>query len=414
MNLSEIVPRVFLMPVQIIYDEYSGNATDWNKYGKWVYSLYSGRDEIAEAEKGKISELLKNTKDTIQIIKALYEYMQGRTRYVGIQLGIGGYQPLSAQSVFETGYGDCKALSNYMHALLKQVGVKSYPALVSAGRYIESIFPDFPNFSQFDHVILCVPSKKDTIWLECTNQNIPFGFLGDFTDDRDVLLITEEGGKFAHTKKYTAKDNLRTCKAEFIIDSIGTANCTVQTNNQGLQYDDISDILTINQDEQKKWLYKNSSLPSLQISKFEIKNDKSILPIATVNESSVSKNYCSFTGNFMLLPLNKINVQTPIQKPVKKRISDFIIKRSYTDFDTLIYSIPDSYKIESIPKGKEITSPYGNYSFSVKSDGNKIIYARLFTIRQGHYNASEYENFYNFCLSVSKADNEKSMLVKKR
>ncbi|HNW50476.1 MAG TPA: DUF3857 domain-containing protein [Prolixibacteraceae bacterium] len=414
LSLSEMVPRVILMPTQLVYDEYSGNADNWNEFGKWVFNLYYGRDELAEEEKIKITDLLINTKDTIQTIKTLYEYMQQRTRYVGIQLGIGGYQPFSAQSVFETGYGDCKALSNYMHSLLKQAGIKSYPVLVSSGRYIEPIFPDFPNFSQFDHVILCVPGAKDTIWLECTNQNIPFGFLGDFTDDRDVLLITEEGGKLAHTKKYTAKDNLRTCKAEFIVDSIGTASGQTLTHYQGLQYDDISFILNIKTDEQKKWLYQNSSLPSLQINKFDIREDKRMLPAATVNESAVSKNYGSFTGNYMLLPLNKNNVQSPIQKQVKERVSDFIIHRSSMDYDTLIYTIPESYKIESIPTGKSFTSPFGDYSFAVKSDGNKIIYTRLFTINQGRYKASEYKRFYDFCLSVSKADNEKAMLVKKK
>ena len=99
-------------------------------------------------------------------------------------MDLGGLQPFDAKTVFETGCGDCKALSNYMFSLLKLIGVRSYPAIVSSGTYIEPIFLEFPNFQQFDHAILCVPHLKDTIWLECTNQKIPFGFLGDFTDDR--------------------------------------------------------------------------------------------------------------------------------------------------------------------------------------------------------------------------------------
>lgn len=411
-SISEKIPKVYLMPTTLVYNNYRGASDTWNEYGKWVHSLYAGRDELSEKEKIKLTELLKDIPDTIQRIKTLYEYMQNHTRYVGIQLGIGGFQPFAAQTVFETGYGDCKALSNYMHSLLKHVGIKSYPALVSAGRYIESIHSDFPNFSQFDHVILCVPFKKDTLWLECTSQTIPFGFLGDFTDDRNVLLLTNEGGKFAHTKKYAAEENLRTCKAEISIDSTGTAICQSREKYKGLQYYEIFELLTINSDEQKKWLYKNSSLPSFKLNKFNIKNEKLQLPVATVEESSVSNNYCSFTGKYMIMPLNKINIQHPIQKMLKERHSELYIKRSSVDYDTLIYKIPKNYKIESIPTGKTLKSAFGDYSFSVKVKDGQIIYTRKNTINQGRYNAVEYKNFYEYVLSISKADNEKAMMVK--
>jgi hypothetical protein len=410
--LSERVPKLSLMPVQLIYDNHTGTAATWKEYGKWIYDLYKGRDELAETEKINIKKLLGNVQDTVSKIKLLYNYIQEHTRYVGIQLGIGGLQPIPALTVFETGYGDCKALSNYMHSLLKQIGILSYPALVSSGPYIEPIYPDFPNFQQFDHVILCVPFKKDTIWLECTNQIIPFGFLGTFTDDRDVLLITEEGGKMAHTRKYDTEDNLRICHAEFTIDPEGKANCSMKTQYNGLQYYDIFELFNSNADEQKKWIYKNSTLPSLQLADLNIKNYKSSIPSATINETLISKNYCSFTGNYMLLPLNRVNIQSPINKTMKERQSDFIIQRPSVDYDTLVYKIPANYKIETLPEGKTIKSAFGDYSNSVSVKDNNIIYSRKFIINQGRFKASEYKKFYEFCLSVSKADNEKVILTK--
>jgi hypothetical protein len=97
---------------------------------------------------------------------------------------------------------------------------------------------------------------------------------------------------------------------------------------------------------------------------------------------------------------------------MKERKSDFIIHRSSTDYDTLIYTIPPDYKIESHPTGKTINSAYGEYAYSVNIDRNKIIYIRKLVVKQGRFKASEYKSFYDFYLAVSKADNEKVMLSK--
>jgi hypothetical protein len=181
----------------------------------------------------------------------------------------------------------------------------------------------------------------------------------------------------------------------------------------GLQYDEINELLYSNYDDQKKWLYKTSSLPSMQINNFNIIENKNEIPSAIVNVSSVSRNYCSFTGKYMIMPLNLINEQRPIQKMLKDRHSDIIINRSSIDYDTLVYTIPANYKIESVLNGKIINSAFGDYSCSVKVIENKLIFTRIYTIKQGRFKPTEYKNFYDFVLSVSKADNMKVMLTRK-
>jgi hypothetical protein len=412
-SITERVPAVYLMSKDIKYGNYEGTLNSWEDYGIWESKLYAGRDELPEALKIKIDALLKNVTDTLERIKTLYTYMQENTRYVAVIIGIGGLQPFPAKTVFETGYGDCKALSNYMHSMLKYIGIKSYPTSISAGRYIKPIFKDFPNIDQFNHVILCIPQTNDTLWLECTNQNIPFGFVGDFIDDRDVLILTENGGEIVHTKKNSAKENVRICNAFLTIDSTANAMGSIKTNYHGLQYDNIVELIYSNMKDQKEWLLKNSSLPSLQITDFTVANNKKIDPVATVSEKIISRNYATFTGNYMLVPLNLINNQKAIPKMLKSRYSDILIHRSFTDYDTVVYEIPGNYKLETIPQGKIIHSDYGEYLSTVSAaDDNKIVYTRKFLINQGRYKPSAYKEFYEFLLNVSKADNVKAILVK--
>ena len=412
-GISELSACVYIMPSVLSFNRYDGSSDTWEGYGKWAFSLYDGRDEISLEQNIKLNALLKDVNDTIEKIRILYKYLQDNTRYVAVTLGIGGYQPFEASSVFKNGYGECKALSNYMYSMLKFAGIKSYPALVSAGSYKTPVFRDFPNFSQLNHVIVCVPHGRDTIWLECTDQKIPFGFLGDFTDDRDVLLLTEKGGKFAHTTKYDEKDNLRSNRSEFLIDSTGKADYTNETKFFGLQYDDLAAFLRSNTDEQKKWLYTNSILPSLQIKSFKVSELPGRVPLVKLNESGVSANFCTFSGKYMVLPLNLVNPQKVIQKMMKPRHSDILIIQSSTDTDTLIYKLPESYSPESLPRGVILNSAFGTYSSTIALNGNEIHFTRRYEIKRGRYKPSDYKAFYDYILAVSKADNAKVLLTKK-
>lgn len=87
--------------------------------------------------------------------------------------------------------------------------------------------------------------------------------------------------------------------------------------------------------------------------------------------------------------------------------------RSYTDYDTLVYSVPKNYKYESIPSGTTVASAFGNYSWSVSATEKEIVYILKFSILQGRYPSSSYKELYDFILSVSKADNTKIILTRK-
>jgi hypothetical protein len=159
-------------------------------------------------------------------------------------------------------------------------------------------------------------------------------------------------------------------------------------------------------------LYANSSLPALQINSFSILNHKDMLPEARVNESLVSKNYGSLSGKYIVLPLNLVNAQKPVQKMLKPRLSEIVINRSVTEVDTMLYEIPAKYKWESLPEGKNIHSSFGELTTIISAKGSEVVFVRKLTICQGRYQPDDYKELYDFILGVSKADNVKMILVK--
>src|SRR5829696_3714225 len=136
-NWNEITPTIYFAPSDFEIDGYKGNASSWMEFGKFQLHLNEGRDKLPPAIQQKVIELTKDLSNDEEKIKRLYEYMQQNTRYISVQLGIGGLQPFEASYVAQKGYGDCKALSNYMYSLLKAIGVRSYYSWIQGGRDLD-------------------------------------------------------------------------------------------------------------------------------------------------------------------------------------------------------------------------------------------------------------------------------------
>ncbi|MBR0042140.1 MAG: transglutaminase family protein, partial [Bacteroides sp.] len=111
--IKERIPHAFIIPAKFHFDGSNGKQSSWTELGKWQYELLEGRDILPPA---LLEEVLKITADCttpLEKVKAIYDFLGRTTRYVSIQLGIGGLQPASATDVYRTGFGDCKALTNY-------------------------------------------------------------------------------------------------------------------------------------------------------------------------------------------------------------------------------------------------------------------------------------------------------------
>jgi hypothetical protein len=133
-NPEKYLTLVKIAPVKFEYEGIYGSYNNWQELGKWIYDkLLLNRDQLPAVTTDYIKQLTADITDPKLKTKKIYEYMQQKTRYVSIQMGIGGYQPFPASDVDQSNYGDCKALVNYTRALLKTVGIDSWYCVVKSG-----------------------------------------------------------------------------------------------------------------------------------------------------------------------------------------------------------------------------------------------------------------------------------------
>ena len=411
---TRILPSLKLATNKFRLEGVDGNANNWEEFGKWMYqNLLENRMNLPEKTKLTIKNLVKDTKDPIERARMVYEYVQSKTRYISVQVGIGGWMPMLASEVDELGYGDCKGLTNYTKALMDVAGVESYYTAVHADEPKTDMEKNV--FSvQGNHVILNVPTENGDIWLECTSQSVPFAYQGTFTDDRDVLVITPNGGKIKHTNIYDFKNSTQHTKANYTLKSDGSIDGTVSISSSGIQYDNHYQ-LEKKSDREIKEYYKSYYWPhinDLYLKKYTFKNDKKNI----VFHESIDidgKNYVSLTENRMLFMPNAFNRVSTIPKRYRARKLPFEISRGFIDTDEFEISLPQEYHIESLPQNISIENKYGIYQFSIeKIDTHKLKYSRTFSLKKGIYSNSEYNDYRNFRKKVAKYDQIKLVLTK--
>ncbi|MET3027475.1 DUF3857 domain-containing protein [Flavobacterium sp. UW10123] len=410
---SDLFPKVMMGLENFHLEGVDGNATTWEAFGKWYGDkILTGTTVLPEETKTKIKALVGDEKDPVKKAKIIYDYVQKKSRYVNIAVGIGGWKPMLANDVDRLGYGDCKALSNYTKALLQVVDVPSYNTILYGDRYKSDIQSDFVSM-QGNHMILAIPNNDNYIWLECTSQDDPFGYQGTFTDDRDVLVVKPEGGEIVRTKIYNDNGNTQNGKGTYTIDGVGNFSGTLKIASQGSQYASKSRVETM-QPNEKEEHYKDywDNINNLKLGKITFANDKENICFTEDVQLSAT-NYGTLTGNKMIFVVDAFNQYTGNIKRVRNRKNPFQIQRGYLDTDEIEINLPEGYSIEFLPSNYELKGKFGEYKTEIiKKDNSKLTYKRSMFVSKGRYSNKEYDEYRLFMEQVSRNDNAKIILTK--
>jgi hypothetical protein len=408
-----VLPEVEFLQNKFEYFGLPGDLNNWQNYGKWQQILNADVCNLSPqriAEIKKMTDTIKTDKDKVRF---LYKYMQQNMRYVNIKLGIGGLKPFPASFVDEKKYGDCKALSNYMRSLLKAIDINSYYAEINAGANEEPANYSFP-YDPFNHIILCVPLKNDTTWLECTSNTMPFGVLGSFTENRNALLITEDGGKLVNTPKTIAQENQFNSAVHIVLDADGGAKTQVKILSTGEYRELFLGMSAIKLDDQKEFLLRDLHIK--QPSAFEFKSEKDENGTKEIDLNLEYDQFCDVKAGdkqfyrplAFLLWSNTVPV-------LEKRQTDYYWDYPRIKTCTTTIDIPTGFEMETLPPNASFKFTYGNYeiNYVYNKDKNQVISTAKFILNNQVIPAAKYTEMQQYMDGVAKAQNKKLVIKKK-
>lgn len=402
------MPSVYIVPEQFKY-HHRGSLAGWEDFNEWIFKLNKGMDKLPESEKLIINPLIAGEKDTVNIIRKLYHYLQDNTRYVNIAIDKGGLKSYPASYVCSNKYGDCKALTNYMKAMLNHAGIPSYYTLVYAGNPVREIIRDFPS-QQFNHVILYIPLKNDTIWLDCTSKGA-FNYLGTFSQNRDAFIIDDKIGGFIRTPAFTPEEVVETRLILVEQPENGTSTLSFKETVSGEKHDQLLSIQNSYSENDKAYIFRNYFVEdNVEANEYEIIHLNRDSKVMQLNYQGKSNHFYKKYGDEYII--NNIPFKLPpLAKPEERTLPlqiDFPVNKT----DTVFYKIPDGYELSSNPEDFSVENEFGKYSIVFSQIDGQIRIIKKLLLNSGNYELSRYPDFYDFMTLVLNKEKIKHITFK--
>ncbi len=185
----------------------AGTEKNWASVAHWADQLISPHLKMDEKMQLLVNDINTKSKTPEDKVKAVYQLMQDKIRYVFAHVGRGGYEPHDAAEVLKNGYGDCKDQTVFAVTLLRALGVDANPALIATrSRGVPDM--TIPAVT-FDHMIVHIPEQNGLkeIWMDTTGDaNLYPGFSVGI-EDQPALVVNQKTDAIRTLPAVAAKDH---------------------------------------------------------------------------------------------------------------------------------------------------------------------------------------------------------------
>jgi hypothetical protein len=392
--MKDSIPSVLVIPLNFNYIK-PGSFDSWKSMGEWELAIDKGLDDLTPGEMSNIDQITKGINDPRKIVSLLYHYMQDNTRYIFVNIDLGGFQPYPASYVCNNRFGDCKALSNYMKTMLAYKGIKSYKLDVLAGNIVEKIYTDFPS-QQFNHVMLAVPFPNDTIWLECTSNYKPVNYLGNFTQNRPVLWIEPNNSRIVKTPALKMEEVTTNASYHFsTTDNDQKTKLEASFKLRGNLFESVmATIKNNNEKEKRDYFNRFLSFKNYQTEQYNIITTDRDSNFITFETNGLCNSPFQAVGEYTKIELPSMDI--PNFEKVKDRELQVRIYRPLAQVDTICFSFDTSSCELTSDKQVLIESSYGKLRMDISVEGNQLKAIRKYEIPIQDIPLDQYKNFYGF------------------
>jgi hypothetical protein len=154
----------------------------------WYYSITSPVSDKDYASIKKVGDsLCKNINDTLQKMKAIFNYVQDNVSYVAFEDDMGGFIPRTPESVCSKRIGDCKDMATLIYNLGRSQGLPCYLTWIGT-RDIPYTYEKNPTTFSDNHMISTFIYKNNYYYMDATGKNAPFELFTSMIQGKQALI----------------------------------------------------------------------------------------------------------------------------------------------------------------------------------------------------------------------------------
>jgi Tfp pilus assembly protein PilF len=373
----------------------------WQEVGEWYRALSIPRAAPTDALRSQADEITRDAKSPEEQIQALYSFVSARIRYIGIDFGVGRYQPHAAAEILANRYGDCKDKDALLQALLRAKGFNPGSALI--GVNIE-VAPELPSPAFFNHVITMVTLPSGRIWMDSTPGVAPFQLLIEPLRDKEALVIPPNGASaleltpatlpFPFEDRFEAEASLSTDG-----ELKGKVNVQLRSDNE-LIVRSVAQNLAPAQWDQGTQLLAN-------LWGFSGTTSNSSFDRADDTKSPLHFSY-DYTrkpfgdwDNFRIVPLFPVN---PLPAAAEKKPSGEIdLGAVRTEVSRSRIQLPQGFSAD-LPDAVHVKTYFATFDKTYRLENGELVAERKIAVLQSKLNADRWEQYKKFASDISLGD----------
>jgi tetratricopeptide (TPR) repeat protein/transglutaminase-like putative cysteine protease len=345
----------------------------WEAVGEWKQKLRKDCWTCTPEVRKIVDEVTRGKEAQIDKAKALTYWVRRHIRYLSRGPAGLGYTPHKPHQVLDHLYGDCKDQAQLLAVMLREIGLPVW--LVTLGTLDDGqILPAVPS-PWGSHAILLTQIDGKDYWIDTTVSIAAWDFLPRADRNRQVYATKDGEIKLMRTPKFTLDDYRIEQTTYVTIQPDGTSLCKREsTYHHSSAWSRRDRLLEVPPGERRRSITAELQDAHTRAKLLSLKVDEQALldfdrPVRTEVEFEIPKHFtgegatreASFTDSPVWTWFVGYNFDPERKLPI-------VLPTPFESIHRYVIQVPPAYRLDSVPEGREIKSPWGTFVLKVTQD----------------------------------------------